>query len=98
MTPAEENILYKNMEKKLKKLNKISPKVQEELLEKTKKAIKDDVYPAYEILINCLKRLKPAKETTGLRSRPNLVKLRLKSFSSSSLLLKSFVNYIYLLI
>ncbi|SES70592.1 DUF885 domain-containing protein [Anaerobranca gottschalkii] len=72
MTPAEENILYKNMEKKLKKLNKISPKVQEELLEKTKKAIKDDVYPAYEILINCFKRLKPkGVKDVGVWNLPN---------------------------
>lgn len=62
-SPAVENFLYKNMEEKLSNLSSLREEDRKELLEDTKKAIQNSVYPAYQILIDTFTDIKVKANT-----------------------------------
>ena len=56
--PAEENILYINMDEKLAKVSGLGEADKAALLARTKKEIQGTVYPAYQLLISYFHELK----------------------------------------
>ncbi|WP_448211785.1 DUF885 domain-containing protein [Colwellia sp. MEBiC06753] len=86
-TPANENILYTSLAQKLEKLTTINPDEKSALLSKAQSQITDIVYPAYGLLIDYFKQLKPQAGTEdGLWHLPdgeNAYKTALKFFTTT---------------
>lgn len=70
--PAKENILYSAFEKKIGKLNSISPDSKNRYLSRVEKTIESGIFPAYSKLLNLfLEQKKHADSRAGVWKLPN---------------------------
>ena len=87
-TPARENILYTSFAEKLKKANEIDEAETGELLARAEASIVQDVYPAYDLLINYFSELQAkAGDDHGIWHLPNgdaAYRLALRMFTTTS--------------